>query len=734
MVLIASPDELFFGRTGVELEFMKVLSSTVIILLDLLFPLAVFSQTPTQRPRTGEDDVVRISTTLIQVDATVLDKNGKVVNNLTEDDFEIYENGKKQRITNFSFVELAPDKPTDLITAKPGRNSIPIPPVPGALRPQQVHRTLALVVDDLGLSFGSINVVRSALRKFVDDQMQPGDLVAIIRTGSGAGVLQQFTSDKRQLYAVIKKVRWNPAGRGGVNVFQPVDPSILGALGEKASEATKAGNKQLDEFREDLFTVGTLGAINYVVRGMRELPGRKAVVLFSDGFGIYDLDNDIKKPNPRLISNFQRLTDLANRSSVTIYTMDARGLVVPMVDSQDSFEDVIKSPGGAGIQQVGIDRSTELYETQQGLKALAEETGGFAVINNNNLSKGIERVLNDQKGYYLLGYRPDSETFDPKKTRFNKLIVKLKRPDLRVRYRSGFFGIKDEAAKPAVQTPRQQILTALTSPFNAAGIDLRLTSLFADDAQTGSFMRSLVYVNGGDLTFAEEADGWQKATFDVVAMIFGDNGTIVDEVSRTETIRARADTLHEIREKGFVSTITFPIKKPGAYQMRVIIRDAATSRIGSASQFIEVPNLKKDHLTLSGILLQRLQPQISDNKTATVPREFQPDEQRDIARRRFRVGMSVRFDYAIYDATLKSPQLTMQFKVFHDGKEVFVSKEKTAKLIDETDPQRPLAEGVFTLATGIQPGDYVLQVIVKDLSAKGKTQIATQWIDFEVVE
>ena len=180
---------------------MKPVRPTLLIFSLLLFPIQASLQIRTQRPKTAEDDVVRISTTLIQVDATVLDKSGKIVTGLTKDDFEIYENNKKQQITNFSFVQLAPDKPKEPITVKPGKNSIPIPPVPIRLRPENLHRTLALVVDDLGLSFGSIDVVKSALKKFVDEQMQPSDLVAIIRTGSGAGVLQQFTSDKRLLYA-----------------------------------------------------------------------------------------------------------------------------------------------------------------------------------------------------------------------------------------------------------------------------------------------------------------------------------------------------------------------------------------------------------------------------------------------------------------------------------------------------------------------------------------------------
>ena len=728
---------------------------SLLIICSLFFTTALgqraaSSPTPQPTPPVQENDVVKISTTLIQVDATVVDKNGNIVKGLTADDFEIYENNKKQQITNFSFIELQPETPTaaPTTTVKPGKNSVPTPPVPIKLRPGQVRRTVALVVDDLGLSFPSVDAVKSALKRFVDAQMQPGDLVAIIRTGSGAGALQQFTSDKRMLYAAIERVRWNPNGRGGLNVFQPIDPSNLGALlvnsqtGQPVEgiNETLESNRQFQEFREDIFAVGTLGAVNYVVKGMRGLPGRKAVVLFSDGFGLYDLDKGIKKPNIRLVDNLRRLTELANRSSVIIYTMDARGIVVPMLDAQDNTQEFNPDPTlldpNTIIEKSIMGRSLELFETQQGLRALAEATGGFAVINNNNLSRGVERVLNDQKGYYLLAYQPNSESFDPKKARFNKLTVKLKRPELRVRYRSGFFGIRGEAAQPQPQTQQQQILAALISPMNSGDIDLRLTSLFTDDGQTGAFMRSLLYVKGSDLKFIEEAEGWQKATFDIVAMTFGDNGTIVDEVSRTETIRARAETLREIREKGFVSTITVPIRKPGGYQLRVVMRDAATARIGSANQFIEVPNLKKDRLTLSGILLQRLQPQLSDPQNAA-KRQFQTDEQRDAALRRFRAGMNVRFSYVVYNAKLdkatQTLKLTMQFRIFRDGKETFLSKEKSLIPVDQTDMQRLLAEGVFTLGKAIPPGDYVLQVIVKDLSAKEKNQVATQWIDFEVM-
>jgi VWFA-related protein len=741
---------------------MKSLASLLIVLLLVLSYVSAWAQTPVQHPKPVGEEVVKITTSLIQVDATVLDKKGKPVKGLTADDFEVYENGKKQPITNFSFVELESEKEktTEQIAAKPVKGAVATPPVPVKLRPEQVHRTVALVVDDLGLSVPSVDVVKTSLKKFVDEQMQPGDLVAIIRTGSGAGALQQFTTDKRILHLAIDRIRWNPHGRGGVNLFAVADPALAGAsnVGSQMealtgvpdigiSEASlqhqrnaitdMTGSQRLDnQYNQEIFSVGTLGAVNYVVKGMRDLPGRKAVVLFSDGFVLYDYDNNIKKPNPRLVDSFQRLTELANRNSVIIYTMDARGVVnALMMDTQDSFENFIGKQNAAANQPVSpietkaIERSVELFESQEGLRALAEQTGGFAVINNNNLAKGIERIMNDQTSYYVLGYQPSSESFDAKKLRFNKLEVKVLWPDLHVRYRSGFFNVRDEDRTPPPKTPRQQIYAALTSPFYSNDIDLRLTSLMADDTKTGVFMRSLLYVNGADLKFTEEPGGWRKASFDIVAMIFGDNGSIVDEVSRTETIKARAETLQEIIDKGFVSTITVPIKKPGAYQMRVVMRDSATGRIGSASQFVEVPNLKKDRLTLSGILLQRLQ-----KPGSPAPRQFQPDEQRDFARRRFNRGDNIRFDLSIYNARAAKtaqPNLTVQYRIFRHGKEIFTAPEKpltvNAAAIDSID-----STGVFKLGRNMAAGDYVLQVIVKDLQASGKRAVATQWADFEI--
>src|SRR5688572_12905595 len=169
--------------------------------------------------------VIRINVNLVQVDAVVTDSKGNPVTDLTVDDFELLQDGKPQVITSFEFVDVR-SQTVRRGSANPApvqpRNgpAVPIPP-PRALRPQQIRRTIALVVDDLALSFDSITRVRESLKKWVDNEMQPGDLVAVIRTSAGMGSLQQFTADKRVLRAAIELVRFR-VGRVGASSFAPL--------------------------------------------------------------------------------------------------------------------------------------------------------------------------------------------------------------------------------------------------------------------------------------------------------------------------------------------------------------------------------------------------------------------------------------------------------------------------------------------------------------------------------
>jgi VWFA-related protein len=723
-------------------------------------PAPVTQQQPSQTPtpeENSDEDVVRITSNLVQFDAVVTDKQGRHVADLRPEELEVYVDGRRQEITNFTFVAGEPEAGRHAPpAARPNEKStpaVPLPPVP--LRASQVRRTIALVADDLGTSFQDIAGVRRALKKFVDEQMQPGDLVAIMRTSAGVGALQQFTTDRQLLYRSIERVRWNPQGRAGVGTFAPIEADPLANAGSMTGSKPGGGDRKsagddgeekenaadaIDEFREGVFTVGTLGALDFIVRGMKELPGRKSVVVFSGGFQIY---KDFNKPedrrnSDRILENLRRLTDQANRASVVIYTMDARGLVAPNLTAADNY---YPTPGQRPDFSPVLDRGQEIIKNQEGLAYLAEQTGGIFIRNTNDLVGGMGRILDDQRGYYLIGFRPSAEVFQPAqgKARFNKFEVKLRRAGLSVRTRAGFYGFAEGTRRPAPRTRNEQLMAALTSPLTSGELTLHLTSLFSSPAEKTAVVDSLMHIDGSQLKLTDEADGWKKAVIDVAAITFGENGQAIDEINRTETVRARGEALRMMLSEGLVYLMKVPIKKPGAYQLRVAVRDSQTDKVGSASQFIEVPDLGKGRLALSGVVISSAADEPAPGAPAAPPQAAGGrDPLREATVRRFRRGSKIDFFYHIYNAKVDRangrPRLLTQARLLRDGQPVFDGPAIPFDPGPQKDLTRLKVGSRIQLGMNLPPGDYVLQLVVTDELARGSRATATQWLDFEIVK
>lgn len=712
---------------------MKKNISPLLILILALAGLKAFAQTPAPAPATNiqqdvqpadENEVVRVTTNLIQIDALVTDKKGRVVTNLKPEDFEVFVNGKRQPITNFSFVTVG-EPPTDQpapAVKRPDGNSPQLPSVP--LRAEQVNRTIAIVIDDLTIACTDMPFIKRALKKFVAEEMMPGDLVAIIRAGKGIGSLQQFTSDKQRLFSAIDSVRFNPA----------VD-TCFDAGGQKDKQDGELKTAQNDvQFRGDVLASASLSATRYVVSGMRGLPGRKAVMYLSGGFLLHK--RDYPEYNTRIRVEIQRLVDSAVRSGVVLYTMDARGLIA------DLPSDVVNVTATSKDIHLAVREFWEkILAPQDGLVYLAKQAGGFAVLNTNDFSGGIRKALDDQKSYYLLGYQPDASVFDPGQSRFNKLTVKVKGSDYNVRYRSGFYGIKEES-NVAQSSPQQQMLKALSSPFASDDINLRFTPLFTNDSTGASSVRSLVHISTKDLMFTEKAGGLREAVINIVAYTFDDSGRVADSVGETHTISLNDGLYQRALASGLVYSLNVPIKTAGGYQLRIAVRDDKSQKVGTASQFIMVPDLRQQRLTLSGIALSSYDLKEAKSITNASFNQTRGEASSNNvltqgALRRFRSGHVLQFAYAIYNAqldkTTNQPQLTTQVKLYRDGKEVFTGKETAYDAKGQLDLKRLVAEGGLQLG-GLKEGEYVLQIVVTDTLAKGKNRTATNWIDFEVLK
>jgi len=311
--------------------------------------------------------------------------------------------------------------------------------------------------------------------------------------------------------------------------------------------------------------------------------------------------------------------------------------------------------------------------------------------------------------------------------------------------RTGFYGVTDESRTvAAAQTPQRQIVGALLSPFTSSGVHLRLTSLFVNDVQ-GSTMRSLLHIDARDLEFTKEPDGTHKTVFDLVAIAFGDNGQVIEQFGYTQTVKIKEENFARALNNGFTYNMSIPIKKAGAYQLRTALRDESSSRVGSATQFIQVPDIKKNKLQLSGLLIQGLpmeaylkgaflQPENNQNKSNVDP-DALPNSSPAV--RQFKNGMALVYGLAIYNAQLDKatgkPNLKIQVRVFKNGQQLFAGKEIPYDSSDQKDFKRLSAGGGISLGTSMSPGEYVLQIIVTDM-AKDKAQVASQWMDFEITQ
>jgi VWFA-related protein len=720
----------------------------------------LFAQQPQGTPPREEAPVVKISTDLIQLDVTVTDKNGKVVTGLSAGDFEIFENGEKQKISNLTFISRTSGGATVTGGAPAAAQPAGLPPQP--LTAGQVRRTIAIVVDDLNLSFASVYYTRAALKRFVDTQMEPNDLVAIIRTGGGVGALQQFTSDKRILYAAIERIRWNALGNGGIESLTSVGQNERDITerfaGESDAVAAKAGNdssgrktstiirrslsetianvpsRALDDLRAASYAQTSLGTIKYIVGGMNELPGRKVMMLFSDGLTIR---SDIAKSRSSMVYQYlQDVIDFTNRSSVVVYTFDTRGMKSMAIAASDSTYEVIDGHR----EQKQLIRLDDFKANQEGLAFFASQTGGKALLNSNDLNGGIQRVLDEQTGYYLLGYIPDSETFDAAKRRFNKIEVRVARPGLNVSYRSGFFNTNTTPNAVQDVSVERSMAKALMSPFAQNDITLQMNALYANDPKDGPYIRSFLHIDAKDLAFSDEAGGWKKATFDIAAVAFGDNGVPVEKVESQYVIRTKGATYDAMLKKGFMYVLVMPFKKPGVYQYRAALRDSASGKIGSASQVVEVPDLARQKLTISSLAVENLSPtvwqKIVEGKVGSQPGQVQIPSTLlyDTVLKSFRAGSVLRYGYEVYNAKpggAARPQLETQIRILQNDRVVVegvVSKPDTSA---QTTGAPVRISNAVMLKEALPPGDYVLELMVNDLVTK---QRAYQLFMFEVTK
>lgn len=389
-----------------------------VLSLALVFASAALA-TPGAQPAREVPDrpVFRLGVSLVQLDAVVTDRKGRHVTDLGPDEFEVYQDGHRQPVTAAVYIEVD-DRfvPTPYAVDDGATTSGEV------LRPRDARRTIAIVVDDLRMGFVSVAHARDALRKFIRSSLRSDDLAGMLTTSGQPGTSVPFSYSRPELTMAIGRLRYSTFGLRAASILDPLD-------GFAADSMTG--------YREESFAVGALARIQAMIGLLREHPGRKAVVLVSEGFSIFGPGSD----NAGIEHAMRQLVDRANRAGVVIYAIDPRGLVVTGLTAADSTSGM----SAHRVSMIASQRAAALRETQNGLRYIAGETGGFAVVDDNDLTAGLRRVLEDQQGYYLIGYQPEPGTFDTDTSgRFRKVKLRVTRKGVKVRTRAGFYGVRTE--------------------------------------------------------------------------------------------------------------------------------------------------------------------------------------------------------------------------------------------------------------------------------------------------
>jgi VWFA-related protein len=702
----------------------------------------MFAQTP-ERGRQDQTDVLRVYTQLVQTDVMVFDKQGRFVDGLKKEDFELRIDGQTKPIDFFERITTGSvNEEAQLSAARGASNrdntdsSAPVPLDRG--------RPIFFYLDDLHLDLASLNAGKKLINDFVDKQMSQNDQVAITSATGQIGFLQQLTDNKAVLHLALERLKAHPYfvrdlqhppmteyqallidsyDRDTTGYF--IDETMRqnpGMTRESAENEVRNRANTILQQAENI-TMATLGGLDGLVRSANKLPGRKLIFFISGGFFL--------NPHENSMNRLQRITSIAAKSGVVIYSMDARGLATGMPDA--ATETAFDASGRLERSKMG-----ELSASQDMLNALARDTGGRAVFNTNALGVGLTRALKETSAYYLLAWKPEGETQHASK--FHKIEVKVVgRPQLVVQVRRGFFDVDPEpvAAKPAkAKTPppapasqpqEPDLRQKLNTIFPERAIPISLNLNYVNTSDRGWMLSSMMEVPSSFLTF-ENVGGKQVAAVDVAGVFYNDHGQTGSSFNKRVTLEMQAS---DTPGRGAVR-YSYPVfLQPGLYHVRVGARDAKSGRLGSAYGWIEIPNLKTTQLGLSSVLIG-VPPASSVDTTSEASQTLTRSLELSISHR-FQRESNLRFVIFIYNATLARPpdskaDVAMQVQFIRDDQPVVTTPLKKIPTENVPDVSRILYAAEIPLA-GLPAGRYLMQVTVIDRTSK---QSATQQTRFEI--
>jgi VWFA-related protein len=710
----------------------------LILLLVIVGGLPVYAQ---------ETEVVRTNTELVQSAITVLDKKGHFVEGLQREQFELMVDGKPRPVAFFERVAAGSAREGELAALADPSNpdAAPAP----AVVPRVPGRTMVFFIDDLHLSPDSMNRTRMMLQHFLDHDMNSKDNVAIVSATGQIGFLEQFTNNRTVLDAALARLIPRPYDAQGFGTGSTTRMTEFMAL---TIDTNRSDSKVLTFYIEECMkgagtfrkaraalplirascetqvknsaravlmqaaniTQNTYNSLESVMRSLLRAPGRKLAFFVSDGFLL-----DAGPRAPAVRDKLDHVIDAAQRAGVVVYTIHAMGLVNP------SYMDPGNKKPMDGNGRLDIASVGELEANQDALNAIAADTGGRALRSMNFFDRWVSTVLDETSNYYVVAWRPEKDEERLPKFRNVKITV-TGHPELSVRAPKGYVNgpqpatpattaANDKSAASKPKTPETELRDALTDFYPAGGLPTLLSLTYLNTPANGLVVTSSIEIVAKSVMYG--SDGKQPASIKLAGVVLNDKGKIAASFKNQLNI--------DPPKAGGSDAIFYnhhtPLT-PGIYQFRVAARDEKSGRVGSAIQWIVVPDLTKTQLTLSSVLLGG---QVLEDKAHAGSPHVQLSVDHSFPR-----ASQLGYWVFVYNAKRDAggnPQLTVQTQVLRDGQAVLSSPQRKMNNVGPDAERIPFGEelALKTLA----PGKYDLKVTVTDGVAK---TTATQVADFIV--
>ncbi len=702
-----------------------------------------------QQPQNQNPEVIRVNTSLVQTDVMVFDKQGKFVDELKREQFVLKIDGRPREISFFELVKAgSSNEEAQLAAARGGASKA------GAPAPLDRGRLVFFFIDDLHLSEESMHHTRKLLSQFIDREMGQNDQVALIAASGQIRFLQQLTDNKSVLLKAVARVRSRPFKSRDyqsppMSEFQALridlgDRDVLDVFIEQAlRENPLLGRARVEEDvrgRASAIlrmaasgTTNTLASLQWVMEKFRSAPGRKVLFLLSDGFILDSRNSDS-------YARLRNVTASAASSAFVIYSIDARGLATGQPDASTP---VTFDPSGR------MSRGTmgELTTSQDGLNALANDTGGRAFFNSNALFAAVTKGLNEASVYYLLAWRPEpNEELNPKQRRLELSVIG--RPDLNVRSRNSVGETPEAAPKkaataPSVTTRTAEVRRVLQAAIPKSGFPVDVTLNFLNSSQHGDVLMTSVRLDPASLHLENKA-GVPTGAILLAGLVLNDEGKVVDSFNKRLTVSAKSagDAVPpNITYTNYLSL------KPGLYQVRVAAADEHGGPTGSAWDWIEISDVSAKKLALSTLFVGERKAQTNTSDSPESETDPLSDQVNLNVTRRFASSSYLRLMTIVYNAdsgpglttgnsnTLPTgsaspakPDLAVQIQVFRDDEPVVTDPLHRISTEGATDMARIPYAAELNL-TGLAPGKYVLQLTVIDRIAKAT---ASRRVRFQV--